>query len=443
MMQTIPMQAQDPWLMTYLNKINPAFTESQLKNASRICQGLASSHPHKSIVSMTNSFIDAPDQSTVNRFLTESEWHMEPHEIDLKKIGLMQQHRQTGFKDGGLLIIDDTLLHKTGSSMELVSDHFDHVSFQMKKGTSLVTAHYADDTKDYNLLNEVYLRKKDIKESKRPLQFKSKVDIASNFIETLADTFPGVQTKNLKVLFDSWFLASAVVGTVEKYGLKYVSRAKSNRLITELDMNLQEYGADILRETDFKEVTVQTHGRRCTSYIYTAILPISNLGDVKVSFVKNCREGEIQAFVVSNDLQISGSKLLQLYKDRWSIETNYKNCKQYLGLDDFHIRKALGIKRYLSLCFLMSAYLERCKLLGIFGHCFGSDIELATKGAQIRAYRHILFERFLTWTDEQLARGNTLKELLIHFRDEQCSCRSSALQFVTQGVRSALKKGKV
>jgi len=80
----------------------------------------------------------------------------------------MQQNKQTAFKSGGYVIIDDSLLEKSGTSMELVSTHFDHVSFGMKNGLSLVTAHYADDKKNCNLMKDIYLRKTYLEEYGTP-----------------------------------------------------------------------------------------------------------------------------------------------------------------------------------------------------------------------------------------------------------------------------------
>jgi len=439
MMYTIPLFPCDRWLIGFIGKVNPFYSNSQLINASTIAQGLMSSAAHKSISSIAESLIDSREQSSLNRFLTESDWGCEVFSMDLNRIALMQQNKQTAFKSGGYIIIDDSLLAKSGTSMELVSQHFDHVSFRMKNGLSLVTAHYADDTKNYNLMKDIYLRKTSLEQYGTPDLFRTKVEISIDFIEILVEKFPEIKRKNLKILFDSWFLSKAMVETLKTHNLKYISRLKSNRIISGLDMNLKEYASTVLKESDFHEVSIQRNNKLEKVFMYTAILPISNLGDMKVAFVKNEVNGTVKAFLVSNDLKLSGRELLMIYKERWVIETDYKDSKQYLGLADFHLRKKEGIERYLTLCFLISTYLEYCRLMGIFGRCFGRDFDLSTKGKQVRAYQHVMFERFLIWTDNKYLQGNTLDDLLYHFRGEQFVGRDANVQFIKNSVKLSLK----
>lgn len=266
--------------------------------------------------------------------------------------------------------------------------------------------------------------------------------IAQGFIKTLLENFiKTLLEKNLTILFDSWFLAKSIVVVLDKYNLKYVSRTKSNRVILGLGMSLKEYASTVLKSSDFKEVLIERHGKIEKVFAYTCILPISNLGDVKACFVKNKLTEPVKAFLVSNNLKLSGAELIKHYKERWAIETDYKNAKQYLGLGDFHIRKKEGILRYLTLCFLVSAYLEYLRLIGIFGHCYGSELDLSSKGKQIKAYQHMVFERFLTWIDTQYKEGKNLVDLFIYFRGDECSHSEEKLHFIRHNADYLLITG--
>jgi len=437
MMYTIPIYSNDPWLINFIKSINPSFTTIQLKNASRICQGLLSSMDHKSIASIAEALVEARDQSSLNRFLNESNWGLNPWEMDANRIKVMQRYKQTSFTSGGSIVIDDSLLAKSGKAMDLVHPHFDHCSFVMQPGLSLVTTNYSDDAKNYNLLKEAYLRKEYLEHLGASDQFKTKIKIATEFIEKIVETVPSVLAQKPTFLFDSWFLSKPVVGTLKKYELKYVSRAKSNRIIVGLHMNLKEYADTVLKPTAFKEITIQSVRAPESLFAYTAILPISNLGDVKVVFVKNELNGPVKAYLVSNDLKRSGTEIIEAYKARWPIETDYKNNKQYLGLSEFHLRKKEGILRYLTLCFLTSTYLEYCRLMGIFGHSFGKRVDLSSKGKEVRAYQHLMFERFLIWLDYQFSQEKNLYDLMRFFRDEATHC-IDAIQFVHQSTLSSL-----
>lgn len=442
MMRTIPLYSKDRWLIDFISKINPSFTPIQLENASRLCQGVMSSMAHKSISSIAESLIDSRDQSSLNRFLNESNWGCDVISMDLNKIKLMQQNKQTSITSKGNIIIDDSLVEKSGNSMELVGEHFDHCSFTMKTGLSLVSMNYTDDVKHYNLLKEIYLRKRYLTKIGELNQFKTKIELAIGLIETLIEATPSILTQKPTFLFDSWFLSKTLVATLKRYDLKYVSRAKSNRVIKGLDMNLKEYACKVLKETDFQEIKIQSRKKMHTKFAYTTILPLSNLGDVKISFIKDKVNGTVNCFVVSNDLTLSENEIIKTYKERWAIETDYKTNKQYLGLSDFHMRKKEGILRYLTLCFLVSTYLEYCRLMGLFGHCFGKELDLSTKGKEIRAYQHLLFERFLLWLDTQFSMGKNVQDLLIFFRDDTTRYKAN-IQFVQNSILLSFERGVV
>lgn len=430
MMSTTPLQPKDKLLMNFLADVIPSLSRSQLENVSAICLGLLAAIPHKSLSAISRALLSSKDQSTLNRALTASDWGCETRSIELNKIELFQEHKQTRFKSGGFIILDDSLLNKSGTSMDLVGDHFDHCSFTMENGLSLVSTHYADDSKSYHLLKDVYLRKSYLEERGQVDQFKTKVEIAQEFIKTLLAHFPAIKNKGLTFLFDSWFLAQSIVSLLETHDLKYVSRAKSNRKILSLNMSLKEYAENVLRTADFREVSFTRNGKRETAYVFTRILPISKLGDVKVSFIKNKRGGKVNAFLVSNNLRLTETELITHYKERWAIETAYKDTKQYLGLDDFHVRDKEAIMRHLTLSFLVSSYLEYLRLLGTLNHALGRGCDLSTKGKQVRAYQHLVFERLLIWFDDQYRRGKDLEDLLKHFRNDECSHRKEHLDFV-------------
>ncbi|MBD3197032.1 MAG: transposase [Candidatus Lokiarchaeota archaeon] len=442
MIQTTPLFVQDSLFQNYLVEINPDFSHPQLLNASRICHGLFSSLSHKSLSSIAESLIISRDQSSLNRFLTESDWGMELVQMDINRALIMQEYRQTAMTSKGVIVLDDTLLEKTGEKMDLVGEHFDHCSFRMKRGLSLVSINYCDETKNYNLFKEIYLRKKYLKNHDRQDEFKTKIELACDMLTRLIDTVPSVSERQPHIVFDSWFLAKDITSLLEESGFKYVSRAKNNRVIKGLAMNLKDYANTILKETDFTPYPAENGNgtEEAKLYYHTAILPISNLGDVKVVFIKQQKDQDVSCFLLSNNLHLSFTEVIELYSARWGIETDYKFTKQNLGLSEFHLRKEKGILRYLTLCFIASTFLEYYKLLGTFGRCFGKEANLSTKGREVRAYRHLMFERFLIWLDEQLSSGTDIFDLLSYFREESVRC-PHGIQFVYHNTRLSLKCG--
>ena len=216
--------------------------------------------------------------------------------------------------------------------MDMVSEHFDHCTFSMQNGLSLVSVNYLDESKNYNLFKEVYLRKSYLEERGKVQEFKTKVEFAQEMIETIFSVVPSLPELHPHFLFDSWFLAKDLVSLLEQHGAWYVSRAKSNRVIEGLDMNLKEYAATYLEKADFSPHMLRGGNNPLVLYCYTAIFPIQNLGNVKVVFTKLEKDQEVSFFLVTNHLRLQTEEIVGLYKLRWGIETDYKFSKQEIGL---------------------------------------------------------------------------------------------------------------
>jgi len=80
--------------------------------------------------------------------------------------------------------------------------------------------------------------------------------------------------------------------------------------------------------------------------------------------------------------------------------------------------------------------------MGIFGHCFGKEIDLSSKGKEVRAYQHLLFERFVIWLDYQFSEGKNLQDLLKFFRDDNTQYKEN-IQFVQYSTHLSLEMGAV
>jgi len=62
---------------------------------------------------------------------------------------------------------------------------------------------------------------------------------------------------------------------------------------------------------------------------------------------------------------------------------------------------------------------------------------LSTKGKEIRAYQHLMFERFLIWLDVQFSSGKDIYDLLVFFREDELRC-SEAVQFLRKSTMVSL-----
>jgi DDE superfamily endonuclease len=79
---------------------------------------------HKTVSGIAREFADAPDQSCLNRFLTESVWDVT--RINAHRLDWLQQDPATRYRQDGVIAIDNTLIDHDGKLIEDVGYFWDH-----------------------------------------------------------------------------------------------------------------------------------------------------------------------------------------------------------------------------------------------------------------------------------------------------------------------------
>jgi len=88
---------------------------------------------------------------------------------------------------------------------------------------------------------------------------------------------------------------------------------------------------------------------------------MKNVGTVKLVTLKKRKNSRNPTFLVSNNLELTGSKVLEYYKKRWPIEVFYRDCKQHLGLGEYEVRKLDAVVIHLHLVFFLYTLLKNAK----------------------------------------------------------------------------------
>jgi hypothetical protein len=127
-----------------LEKYQPYFSKPQFQNFSTYTMGLITCEGKKNIQAINRTFMDTKDQSSLNRFLTQSPWNMQT--IQNKRLSLANQYLHVSQKPQGYFLIDDTINNKTGKHMEDAGYHFDSKIGKSVWGHDLVTTHYVNGT---------------------------------------------------------------------------------------------------------------------------------------------------------------------------------------------------------------------------------------------------------------------------------------------------------
>lgn len=248
------------------------------------------------------------------------------------------------------LIMDDSLLPKTGRKMEYVGRLWDHVTHRSLLGLRLLLMCYYDGKStipvDFSIHRELGkneqkpygLSKKHLKQQHRNLRTdgseghqramevdQSKIDIGIQMINRAL--------KYLKVdyvLMDSWFTSERMIECV-------VGHIKQNiNLIGMMKMGKAKYeykgkyydAQDLLRLV--KRTLGKKHCRKIKS-VYIVVDVMYKDYPVRLYFSRFGRRGKWH-LLLSTDRSLSYVKMMELYQIRWTIEVLFKECKGYLNL---------------------------------------------------------------------------------------------------------------
>ena len=115
------------------------FNRSQLRHFAEYLTGLIVS-ANKTITGINAHSLNNTDQSAKNHFLTDSSW--DDNQLTENRIQLILDQCESKKITDGLLVIDDTISHKTGKQIEAVDWFWDHSSHHHVLGHQLVSSRF-------------------------------------------------------------------------------------------------------------------------------------------------------------------------------------------------------------------------------------------------------------------------------------------------------------
>ncbi|HSW36161.1 MAG TPA: transposase [Candidatus Limnocylindrales bacterium] len=173
------------------------------------------------------------DQSNINRFINRAHWQAEW----LRKIRWQWVREQIRAvlptlclakpeaPVTGYLVIDDTVVKKTGKKMAGLGWHYCHSEGRKVWGHCYVTALYVIAGFAYPVQTLLYQQRATC--DTQGIKFCSKLELAASIIRSFQPV-PGTRTV---VLFDSWYSSEAVIKAALSRGFKVACALKSNRVV--------------------------------------------------------------------------------------------------------------------------------------------------------------------------------------------------------------------
>lgn len=373
-----------------LPRFSSIFNKAQLSHFAEYLTGLIVSK-NKTVLAINNSFIEHRDQSTKNHFLTSANW--DEDKFNEERLSIIKETCQKHHIGEGLLIIDDTGIHKSGRKIEGANWFWDHAKHSHSFGHQLVTSQYVTKKFHVPLHYRLYRREGDVDAQ----AFKSKLDLALELIMS-AVRF-GIAFSC--VMGDSWYFSVKIIKYLESIAKNWIFASKSNRKIYFKDrwLQLKAY-LKTLKAEDFKQVNItKTNGKKLTVWAFSKTVQMSKVGRVKIviSFLHAPLKGN-PFFLVTNRKEWTIGKILSTYAKRWPIETFYRDAKQNLGLESSEMRLLQGIRRHWDLVFLAYTLLQIESLSGPLTKWLKSNV--VTIGGKCRLVSSEILRSFIFWVYE-------------------------------------------
>ena len=378
-----------------LDRYKDLFSKPQFYHFSNYVTGLIIENHSWTINNMNKLFLENKDQSSLNRFMTESPWDVD--KLTTKRMKVIDQSPKTRTKGEGVIILDDTVNPQTGKKMEGVGWHHYNNPSNDKKftfGHSVASAHYVDNDKEYPISPEVYVKKESAED-----KFKTKIELGVELITNAVKKY-GVRGKTL--LMDAWYLCKKLAEKAIELGLDWISCAKVNRKI--------KYNGEWISISDLieeaildKEMLIAEDKYMCKSFT----LRLSRIGLVKLLLSrkkdpKTDEEKRIFA-LVTNRLDWDELTILSKYLMRHHIEGFYRDSKQVLGLGKYMMRDLAGVVRHLHLGFLAYTILETLILKNNSLFSWLKDKVLSI-GERCKIIGKLAMRGFIKWCNHQFRR---------------------------------------
>jgi len=267
-------------------------------------------------------------------------------------------------QENSALILDDTTLLKTGTSIEKVSYVFDHVLRKSVLGfKNLTCAHF--DGVSYKVVDFSLHSEKELSKAKLKKQYRTKCDKRSQLSKRLHECSTdkiqnginmlkraaknGIQCQY--VITDAWFACEDTLKAVRalKNGTVHFLSAcrKDNRKYN--------YDGKLLNANELLQILKDKDSvkrNRSHRLMYCEALVEYKGVKLRVYFSKGTHQRHWKLFWSSNTT-LTFNKFCESYAIRWGIEIVFKECKTYLKLGKCQSQSFAAQIAEISLCYML------------------------------------------------------------------------------------------
>ena len=336
---SLPVKEVPARFKALLSCYKKCFTRPQYKNFRDFVLGLIVSD-NKTIQEINDCF-GRVDQSTLNRFLTLSDW--DPVKINNKRISQIKSKQKPR---KGIFICDPTFLQKFGKKMEYANHHYSGMTKEKEWGYFLVNSFFTDGNIEFPICADFYLREEDA-DKEHP--FKTVREICIEQLDYALKRLP-----LWLFIADAGLYADFLIQDIRARGLKYIIGARVTNHISingKKRISIEEY-LQTLTDADFKVHVFEEEAY----YLHTIDVSERGVGREKLLISYKAGDEENIRINVTNLMQHTDRSILGLLLQRWKIETWHRDAKQHLGLEDCQVRKFGALQKVV--CAILVAYTQ-------------------------------------------------------------------------------------
>lgn len=419
----------------YADQFDPLFANAQQQRHFReYVSGLILAD--KATVEAINGlFVESNDQSALNKFLTHAPW--DETALNARRLQLEREALQRAGASArqGYLILDDTLAHHVGQAMELIAKLWDHAEHRYVWAHNLVTSFYVNGAHRFPVNFRLWQQFQEKAEKQtlrtweqtlgaapsltqqraylaalvafraRQQAYRTKTQLAQELVTDAVQHALPFDT----VLFDGWYLHLDLIATIEQPHKDWIGGCPKDRLV-------EWQGRWVQLQTYLKTLPASAYRRyeiQGTPYwVFTKVLNVKSLKRrvrLVASYDNVALRGEPK-LVATNRKDWEPTKILTSFLYRWPTETFNEDAKQHLGLEDYQLRRIVGIKRHWFLVFTAYSLLrlgaEQSRLVKVM------TAGLETTGERCRAVAQEMVRTLVLWIYKQVKEEQSATQIL-------------------------------
>ena len=327
-----------------LSRFKKYFTKPQYGNFCRTMLGLmVAGEGEHDVKSINELFIDRKDQSSLNRFITESRWDIQAVAKEGRNLLLSEVEQDPEIE---YEILDDTVCRKYSSRTEMVC--YNHSSTM---GTVLshdyVSSLYVNNGAVATDGLRLYGSERRCREKGIP--FRTRVELACDLIRSHVS-----RARRTVVLWDSWYTCLDLVEECRAKGYRWVGEVKGNRIafIDGRRIHLRDLIEEMCTGGCFQDVEVG--GELYQACKVEVTMP--KVGDVSVLVDVKADTRDVH-LLCSDMVGCAVGELLGHALERHRVEDFYRDAKA-LGLGEYRFRGSEAALIHAHLVSLACALLE-------------------------------------------------------------------------------------